>query len=491
MKKILAAVCALAFSATILSGCSVHFKSKEPALSPEEEAAQNEIRQNDYRGSVIRTQALQQNVLTMMENMKQNNVTLRTDNPNSFWTQDGYQDFVVNFLNSDIIDDTQWFNEEEYDWEETLDVISTTEGNLTHQDGDKFVLNDNVTILRNEKDDYSMTAPGSIWYQGVDYGGALNYRILYDCDKDWAKAYAETNMNADVPSITAKLYEYARIDNNTFAIQTSKERLVVVLEDAVEDTDLKDRNIKEFYYSKLTTDGERTTFEPYMPRKTTMPDGTFDEEAEQKNYMMAAYPFINEKGDIYNLYGKSNSIFLTDDITTNLNGNWVFEDKSLQQAIVFKDGALVVVTYNKLSENYERFIYTLPDTPDAVVNELVGMVEIKDLVGTKKTMPAAVKPTDETAKDEASQLYGDIDETVDVDLSSATATTTAAADTPAPETSVSEEGAVTSAPAETVPADTSVSAEGEQPADTEATTEAPAETAAPEEEVSTVETSAP
>ena len=51
-----------------------------------------ELRQNDYRGGVKRTHAIQQGVLNVMESMKANNITIRSDNPNSFWTKEGYQD---------------------------------------------------------------------------------------------------------------------------------------------------------------------------------------------------------------------------------------------------------------------------------------------------------------------------------------------------------------------------------------------------------------
>ena len=397
MNKFVIGTVALIVSLSSLASCG-----RGEKLSAEEEAFQKEISQNDYRGGIIRTKALQSIVLETMENMKQNNLAIRTDNPNSFWTQDGYQDFVVNFLNADIINDTQWFSEEEYEWDEVMDNISNEENNFTQLDGDKYVLKDNVTITRNEKDDYSISCTGSMQYDNTDFDGVFNYHVLYDCDKDWCKAYAETNLNAGIPSITPALYEYARIDKNTFAVQTSKERLVVVFEDATEDTQLNERKLKEFYYSKLTNNGERTEFTPYIP-KEEYPDGDYyNEENVETNSVMSSYPFINEHGDIYNLYGKSDSMFLTEDIIEGVNGEWAFEDKSLQQAIVYKDGALVVITYNKLSENYERFIYTLDGVPESTITEIESMVEIKDLVGTHKNENEGTILTSATEEDSSS-----------------------------------------------------------------------------------------
>ena len=42
-----------------------------------------ELRQNDYRGELKDT-CIQQGVLNVMESMKANNITIRSDNPNSF-----------------------------------------------------------------------------------------------------------------------------------------------------------------------------------------------------------------------------------------------------------------------------------------------------------------------------------------------------------------------------------------------------------------------
>lgn len=118
-KKISALIMsALMLSAISFTGCGN--KNEDVSSAGEKtqvtDTATKEIRQNDYRGGVIRTYALQENILSVMESMKQNNITIRSDSPNSFWTNEGYQDFVVNFLNSPIMNDTQWFNEEETDW---------------------------------------------------------------------------------------------------------------------------------------------------------------------------------------------------------------------------------------------------------------------------------------------------------------------------------------------------------------------------------------
>lgn len=344
-----------------------------------------ELRQNDYRGGVKRALALQTNVLKVMDKMKANNIIIRSDSPNSFWTADGYQDFVSTFLDTPIINDTQWFNEEETDWATIIKQISTTANSFTTPADKGYALNGGVTFTRNEKDDYSIDGTtdtietNAIPDSSTAYTGKTNYRILYDCDKDWCKAYENLSIAATVPEITSQMFEYERINNNTFIIQTSKERLMVVLEPSKADIDIRKRKIKEFYYSKLVTEGRRTTFKPYVPLPETDSSGIVQQENIKQNETMATYPEINGEGDFSLRYGKNDSMFYLS--PKEIKRNWVFEDKSLQQAIVYKDGILIVTTYNKLSTKYERFIYALKDADRSQVKKLEHIVVIDSLVG--------------------------------------------------------------------------------------------------------------
>lgn len=387
----LAAVCIVG----TFTGCTSS-KSSEGGQSAEEQAAQaealalKEVQLNDYRGSVTRTEYLKEGVLATMEGMKTNNVALRGDNPNSFWTTDGYQDFVVNFLSSSIISDGQWFNEEETDWAAVVNQLSTTENSFTMLSDGAYALKSGITITRNEKDDYSVsgaTFEGQFSTDSTAFNGTVNYRFLYDCDKDWAKAYATFPIDdaSDVDPITTDMYEYCRIDNDTFVIQTSRERLYVVFNSVESDTDFRERTIKEFYYSKLTQDSMRTGFTPYEPLlEYDAETGKYDQTIAARNATIQGYKVINDTGDIATRYGKNDSIFLTEDIAKDITPAWVFEDGSLQQAICYKDKALVVTTYNKLSEKYERFIYSAESVKDEDIKTLEAMVSIEGLVGEQE-----------------------------------------------------------------------------------------------------------
>lgn len=393
MKKIIAVLMAAMLGATMLTGCG---KSNNAAQVDENgnpiaqiDRKTMEMQQNDYRGGITRMQAVQASVIEVMETMKGNNVIIREDSPNSFWSNKDYQDFVATFLDTPIIADTCWFNEEEGDWETTLKMMCSVKNNLnvpTDDGGFKLA----CTVTRNEKDDYTasgirdnkflVTVNGRV----TTYTGEAQYRVLYDCDKDWCKAYKTQTIDKDLPDTTIDMIEYMRVDDNTFVVQTSRERLMVILKPAESDTDLRDREVKEFYYSKLVKEGMRTTFEPYVP----LPEADEAMEVElkdniKKNQYMSDFKGFNENGDFAILYGQHDSVFFRSpaEITPE---NFVFEDKSLQQAICYKDGVLVVTTYNKLSANYERFTYALKGADGKIADNLEKMVAINKLVGIQE-----------------------------------------------------------------------------------------------------------
>lgn len=390
-KRLLSAMLA-AVMAVSLTACGGN--SEQKAQQEAEQAALSlelqELRQGDYRGGVKRTLAFKDSIIEVMENMKSNNITIRQTSPNSFWTADGYQDFVSTLLDIDIIEDTQWFNEEETDWAAILQQYVTV---APFGSGEKLT----STITRNEKDDYSisgvaasLTAKGEAVLDGELYeynavmSNDISYRILYDCDKDWCKAYATMPIKElkkdNYKDVTVKLYEYQRVDDNTFAIQTSRERLLVVLNPAETDTPVCDRTIKEFYYSKLVQDGCRTTYTPdeLLPETDLLTGEVLDDNIDY-NQQVKDYLWLNREGDLAFWYGQNDSMFFR--MPTDMTPEWVFEDKSLQQAICYKDGVLVVTTYNKLSTNYERFVYALASADEKIAGELEKLVEINNLVG--------------------------------------------------------------------------------------------------------------
>lgn len=360
-----------------------------------------EIQQNDYMGGIKRTLSLKESVLKVMEDMRVNNKVLREDSPNSFWTADGYQDFVSTFLDANIINDTKGFNEERADWEATVGVIGSSKNSFTSYSDGSYRLKGDVNIRRNEKDDYSvsnvkLTLSFLVNSSLKSLSGNADYRILYDCDKDWCKAYATMKADGSLPQVTADMFEYQRVNNDTFAIQTSRERFLVILDPVETDTDIRQRTIKGFYYSKLVQEGQRTTYTPYEP----LPEKDENDKKLSanviKNETMDSYPYMNDKGDFAVRYGEHDSMFYLS--PQEMTTDWVFEDKALQQGIVYENGILVVTTYNKLSTDYERFVYTKIDADTSKSEALENLVVIKDLVGVQEHK-AVVTPKTVTEQD--------------------------------------------------------------------------------------------
>ena len=464
-------------SALLMTGCDKAGQnaSGTQAADGELDTATKEIRQNDYRGGVKRTKALQTNVLAVMDQMKSNNTIIRQDSPNSFWTTDGYQDFVSTFLDIAIIDDTQWCNEEETSWEGVVKQMAKTKSSFTDS-GDSeedTKLKSGVSIVRNEKDDYSVLGVPATYTITIDnkvYSanniGTVNYRILYDCDKDWCKAYAQMSILDGFPPSTLQLYEYQRVDDNTFVIQTSRERLMVVLAPAETDTDIREREITEFYYSKLVQDGQRSTFTPFELLPEVDNNGlALTNNATLNDKMVDSYPFMNLDGDLCSTYGANDSMFFVP--AGEMSREWVFEDKALQQGIVYKNGILVVTTYNKLSTNYERFVYSRSDADTSGLQELEDLIQIDNLVGvqsveittpkpndgqTATSEPAVSEPAVSTATSDTSATSdtGDTSSTSEITEDPSTSSTPEAVES-APETEVSEPSAETPEPAVDVP----------------------------------------
>lgn len=354
---------------------------------------------NDYRGGMYRSIALENKVLDILNYMRSNNEKIREITPNNFWNTEGYQEFVEEFILTDMIKDTDGFNEELTSWDEIISYMESNPNSFTVQndDGTYRAKDYSLSIKRLAKNEYSISGITSDFSFGDNvYSGQTTYTCLYDSDKDWLKGTRTVNLTGQtydgkkIPKATTDLYEYIRIDDNTFAIQTIYERLFILLEPVDDDVPIVDRKIKEFYYSRLNK-GQRTTFTPFKPLNlgTTAEEYNWDKEAY--NNTMQSYPFFNENGDMACSYGYNDSIFLKENIAEEINENWVFEDKALIQTMVYKEGALVVTTYNKLTERYERFIFTEKGVSDDTVKKLEDIVEIEGLVGKVIIPEVAVK----------------------------------------------------------------------------------------------------
>jgi hypothetical protein len=463
-KKFLAGL--LSVACIMMTGCNG--SGTQEQSSETLDTATIEIRQNDYRGGVIRTQAISSAVLSVVETMKQNNLIVRQDQPNTFWSSDDYQDFVMNFLNSSLLNDTKLFNEEETDWSTIVSTIKTSSNSFytSNGDGTYNAVYSNISFKRNEKDDYTISGLNNTNFTSFSilYGNYYD-RILYDCDKDWCKAYTAVDISLDVPetTISTNLFEYRRITDDVFVIQTEKERLLVVYKpvgtesssemDASADstestentetvsaetsesgaeetskvaddgkaTDIRNREIESFYYSKLMSGSIRTEFEPFTLKSEYTEDGSVDSSAVKYNSTLQEIAsVINAKGEVSDRYNAKNSVFFMDsgvaeDGTVDLQQwiDFVLEDGSQSQILVYEDGVLSVTTYNKLNEQYEQFTYYVSGKTDEQVEAVVNITDTDKLVGKNNKITlyeegfTAVDETEEEPTVEEDETSGD------------------------------------------------------------------------------------
>lgn len=377
LKKAISALLIVS-SAVSLTACTSPLKKDKE----ETQVSNPEIQQNDYRGGIMRTKALKQLVENTINTCKEKNTSIRKDNPNSFWDSEGYKDFVSNFLSSSVINDTKWFNEEETSFDDIVQQLSKTENSFTtkRDDGTYALASQDIKITRVEKDEYTVTGRQSSFSKGkTSISGIMNCRALYDCNHDWCKAYMtlQSNNSDVLPNITTNIFEYARLDENTFAIQTADERLYIKLGGNTGDS-IDKRPVEEFYYSRL--DGKTATadFKSYVAANTIDSNGDYVQENYQKNKVYENYPWLNENGDISYMHGLYDSLCANVDAAKNKE-NWVMAKKKssdtvttetattskkasspytgYKQYITYKNNTLTVITYNKLSENYEEFTY--------------------------------------------------------------------------------------------------------------------------------------
>ena len=180
---------------------------------------------------------------------------------------------------------------------------------------------------------------------------------------------------------TSQLFEYRHINDNVYVIQTSTERLLIELKPTDVDTDIRNRSVKEFYYSKLA-DGKRSEFKPFESLKETDENGIINAGNMTLNENMLQYPYLNENGDYAFRYGTNDSVFIKN--SYDLTREWVFEDKALQQAMSYKNGVFSVITYNKLAHKYEQFIYSLESAGSNTVEEIEKIVDMQSLTGDNK-----------------------------------------------------------------------------------------------------------
>lgn len=393
----------LLLSATLLmgmfAGCGNKVSPEDEAAAAEAAARQTmliEVNQNDYRGAFYRAEAIKSAIIGVIDMFNERNTAIESERPSDFWNSDSYKYLNLNLLNNEVWLPTVFLNETETDWdtaaEATYNMYKDENGNwtvaylsLTREEANQYKLviqnNDTVPFYRNGNQSYYFTT---------------TYKVSYDGNHDWAQCvrYREGNDT----SICDGLFEYARISDTEFVIQTSTERMYIRYEDGLYDYDtpvvnvvegegqegaaqeaetngqaelhnpLGEKPIKEFYYSQLN--GEpRYEYAEIVVEEGEKPFFSFFDDAS--DIVRRGFNDVDENNKWVCVYDAENdSIF--NDLASAGSKEWVFQDNGrFKQCISYYDSMMVVKNENTLvdmlectnffadgtTESYEEDIY--------------------------------------------------------------------------------------------------------------------------------------
>ena len=391
IKSKIAMATMLSLLVSCLAGCGKQPLDTQTVIDNADDIETIEVNQNDYRGGIKRIEAIRGNVLNIVNGFNEKNFEIQAEFPCSYWSSEEYQYFIAHFINGEIYQYTDLFNEFETDWA-TVDttvkgMLANSEGNLPQNFALERVTDNHYTLSFREQNamaEWWESPNDTIWF----------WDCIYNPTHDWVQTiqYGYPTSGSEKTHFQTQFLEYGRREN-VFIIQTEYERLYVVYENTepvtVENTSmyvlnnkgkeipvtqedidsgavniedvqyhtnsivtynpLKNNTIKAFYYSRL--DGN------ILPQYYSEEDdgleeadglGTRGAKNEMVNYDLVLTP----EGYLKNQYNTCDSIFPhIDDITKD----WVTEMGTYQQVVVYENGDLTVKTANQLSHLYEIF----------------------------------------------------------------------------------------------------------------------------------------
>lgn len=381
-----------------LSGCG-KTNPTVADLATQQEAARaqralREVNQNDYRGAVMRAEAIKSALMGVMDSFNERNIAIETENPSDYWNSDSYMYLGVNLLNNESWAATVYFNEVETTWDEAVDATR----NLYR----KSELSDSLTVSnfqlnRLETNCYAMSfKENSIFvpfYKDGDESHTFitRYVVNYDANHDWAQCIRYREASNHV--ICDGLFEYARISDTEFVVQTSTERMYIryedglydygtasenaSTEDAAENTQpavlelhnpLAEKPIAEFYYTQLNGEPRYEYAEIVLPENDHT-EASYSYYSENSDSFKKGFTNVDENDKWVCVYEpEMDSIF--NDMSV-LGADWVFADTGrFKQSISYYDDMMVVKTENQLVNILECTNFLADGTTENFIEEI-------------------------------------------------------------------------------------------------------------------------
>lgn len=307
--------------------------TEDPEIIEEEQIV--EIARNDYYGGVQRISKIQTDTYQLIQNLQSSNYNIIQGNPTDYWSDPNYFFFDFNPCSSAYMPYTIYLNETD-EWDTILSQVAMAYGE-----------NYDTSVEKQDVNKYKISSYGVFYAPDTQDMRTITNHLYcyYDAGHDYLQMRERTvpfNFN-EINGYEEGLYEFARLDKNSFVIQTEKERLYIHYND--------NNEIQEFYYSLL------------------------DESQDRESLINALEELQSQNPDVWDVYidGRMTNHYLSsyDSIFQNIENideHWVLEEPNVNQYIIYRNHTLTCAIQNYLTKNIEIF---------KVKEPIPGAVEIK------------------------------------------------------------------------------------------------------------------
>ena len=349
-----------------LAGCSKPEESQtEETQAEETQTPAVSVARNDWYGAISRILEIRNDTMGVLSILDNHNYNVIMGNPQDYWSDDY---FMANFnpVDSLRLYYATFFNETQ-DW-------ATIEANV------KNAINPNDTnntyVNKIEKHHYRYSFKIYNYYTplaNTSQNAEITVDCIYDENHNWAQMSEVTHISNPSINLQDDLYEFAELEANHYVIQTITDRLYIVYDE--------NGDVDSLYYSSLA-DGPRKKLKE-MPERSEDADEIIEEDVEEPTSLDDIYEDVTEcPGNRPEYYCIVDDTIFTkiDDITPE----WVFEEPTVEQYIIYKNGVLMVNIKNKLNGEFESFMVV--DEPLTPVLDAETGIYYDPLTGAQTSM---------------------------------------------------------------------------------------------------------
>lgn len=304
---------------------------------------------NDYYGSVLRISSLIDDVNAVIDERLGRAEQVMYENPSDYWGRDGFLRFPREMFDLTLLNCVGYLNETQTAWDEAVSLATKA-----FVDSKLASAKESVGIIRRAANDYYITLDGignSAWLNSYNARAYRYIDVKYDANHDWSQMLESVYYSGIPVTCNDKMFEYARLSDGGYALQTETERLVARYHGSV---------LVSFVYTRLN--GDRfEKYDAYRTEHVAVENGV--ESIIVPDEIENATPYTLD-GNIKSQYNPCDSMFKSIADVTDV---WVYEyDDCIDTYIDYRDGVLNLGFRNALSGLPEG--YTI-DTDGKVVRD--------------------------------------------------------------------------------------------------------------------------